>query len=288
MTRRRGWQREIVTVTAQARLADGDMVGCKATEGWVWYIVKDLLGQGTFGQVVKCWSIETNSFVAVKVIKNQPAYYHQARVEISILTKLNQEFDPEDKHHIVRIQDHFVFHGHLCIAFEMLGVNLYELIRVNQFRGISLSLLKRFAKQILDSLLVLRNARVIHCDLKPENILLTTSLQSAEIKLIDFGSACMENWTIYSYIQSRFYRSPEVLLGHPPSEVVEEGRIVLEVAQLNPASRLHPVLCLQYATLGRRSLYLRSSRIDIFVEEDFNCLWKGQNTRVGALESMML
>jgi len=35
------------------------------------------------------------------------------------------------------------------------------------------------------------------------------------VKLIDFGSACNEGQTIYSYIQSRFYRAPEVLLGVP-------------------------------------------------------------------------
>lgn len=50
------------------------------------YVVKDLLGHGTFGQVAKCWVAETNSFVAVKIIKNQPAYYQQALVEVSILT----------------------------------------------------------------------------------------------------------------------------------------------------------------------------------------------------------
>lgn len=50
------------------------------------YIVKDLLGHGTFGQVAKCWVPDTNSYVAVKVIKNQPAYYQQALVEVSILT----------------------------------------------------------------------------------------------------------------------------------------------------------------------------------------------------------
>jgi len=43
------------------------------------YIVRDLLGQGTFGQVVKCLLAGTDELVAVKVIKNHPAYYHQAR-----------------------------------------------------------------------------------------------------------------------------------------------------------------------------------------------------------------
>ena len=51
-----------------------------------------------------------------------------------------------------------------------------------------------------------------YCDLKPENILIK-SLDTGEIKLIDFGSACFQNRTVYQYIQSRFYRSPEVVLG---------------------------------------------------------------------------
>lgn len=67
------------------------------------------------------------------------------------------------------------------------------------------------ALQILDALSVLHECNIIHCDLKPENVLLK-GLDSGEIKVIDFGSACFENRTMYSYIQSRFYRSPEVRL----------------------------------------------------------------------------
>lgn len=54
--------------------------------------------------------------------------------------------------------------------------------------------------------------KIVHCDLKPENILLKTSLKSA-IKLIDFGSGCLLGKQIYTYIQSRFYRAPEIILG---------------------------------------------------------------------------
>lgn len=52
------------------------------------YIVKDVLGHGTFGQVAKCWVPDTGSFVAVKIIKNQTAYYQQALVEVAILTSV--------------------------------------------------------------------------------------------------------------------------------------------------------------------------------------------------------
>ncbi|KAF9420737.1 hypothetical protein HW555_003085, partial [Spodoptera exigua] len=55
---------------------------------------------------------------------------------------------------------------------------------------------------------------IIHCDLKPENILLCNPKRSA-IKIVDFGSSCQLGQRIYQYIQSRFYRSPEVLLGVP-------------------------------------------------------------------------
>jgi dual specificity protein kinase YAK1 len=70
--------------------------------------------------------------------------------------------------------------------------------------------------QILDALAVLHTEGIIHCDLKPENVLLK-GVETGDIKVIDFGSACLENQTVYSYIQSRFYRSPEVglpLLGN--------------------------------------------------------------------------
>jgi dual specificity protein kinase YAK1 len=43
------------------------------------YIVRDLLGQGTFGQVVRCVREDSREEVAVKVIKNQTAFYHQVR-----------------------------------------------------------------------------------------------------------------------------------------------------------------------------------------------------------------
>jgi len=59
---------------------------------------------------------------------------------------------------------------------------------------------------------VLRDEGVIHCDLKPENVLLEPD-SSGNIKVIDFGSACMQHETVYTYIQSRFYRSPEVCTG---------------------------------------------------------------------------
>ncbi|KAJ7091196.1 kinase-like domain-containing protein [Mycena epipterygia] len=176
------------------------------------YLILDILGQGTFGQVVKCQNMKTHEIVAVKVVKNKPAYFNQSMMEVTILEMLNKNSDPNDQHHILRLRDSFIHRSHLCLVFELLSSNLYELIKQNQFQGLSTQLVKVFMAQLLDAMTILKEARLIHCDLKPENILLK-SLQSPQIKVIDFGSACHERQTVYTYIQSRFYRSPEVLLG---------------------------------------------------------------------------
>jgi dual specificity tyrosine-phosphorylation-regulated kinase 2/3/4 len=192
------------------------------------YEVVDLLGKGSFGQVVRCVDHKTGGLVAIKIIRNKKRFHQQALVEVNILQKLrewvsNQNIvcfgliltsvqDPENKHSMINFTQSFYFRGHLCISTELLGMNLYEFIKAYDFKGFSLRLIRRFCKQMLASLVLLKTQRVIHCDLKPENILLAHPLHS-EIKVIDFGSSCFENEKVYTYIQSRFYRSPEVILG---------------------------------------------------------------------------
>lgn len=107
--------------------------------------------------------------------------------------------------------EHFYFRGHLCIASELLSINLYELIKANGFVGFSTVLIRRFTSQMLQSLVLMRHHRIVHCDLKPEvrrgdtyirgsaitdlfsqNVLLRHPAKSA-IKVIDFGSSCFEH-----------------------------------------------------------------------------------------------
>ena len=80
--------------------------------------------------------------------------------------------DKNDDHHLLRLKDTFIHRQHLCLVFELLSVNLYELIKQNQFRGLSTTLVRVFAQQLLNGLSLLGKAKLIHCDLKPENILL--------------------------------------------------------------------------------------------------------------------
>ncbi|RCH88283.1 hypothetical protein CU098_000669, partial [Rhizopus stolonifer] len=150
------------------------------------YEIMEELGRGSFGQVVKCYDHKTASTVAVKLIRNKKRFYAQAKTEVKILSDLSK-WDPEDRHHNVKMTDSFYFRNHLCIAFECLSMNLYEFIKVNNFQGFHITLIKRFTIQLLRSLSLLARHGVVHCDLKPENILLKHPTKST-IKVIDFGS----------------------------------------------------------------------------------------------------
>jgi len=84
-----------------------------------------------------------------------------------------------------------MWRNHLCLVFELLSYNLYDLLRNTNFRGVSLNLTRKFAQQLCTALLFLSTPElnIIHCDLKPENILLCNPKRSA-IKIVDFGSSC--------------------------------------------------------------------------------------------------
>ena len=177
------------------------------------YVVKSKIGKGSFGQVVEALDRTLDQHVAVKIIKSKKPFYQQALTEIELLKYLNEK-DNKDQFKIVRLLDTFETHRHQCLVFEMLSMNLYDLLRNTHFHGVSLNLIRKFANQILKALafLALPEVNIIHCDLKPENILLKHQKKSG-IKVIDFGSSCRADKQLYTYIQSRFYRSPEVMLG---------------------------------------------------------------------------
>eukprot|EP00474_Spongospora_subterranea_P009754 CRZ10212.1 hypothetical protein [Spongospora subterranea] len=201
--------------------------------------VIDLVGHGTFGQVLRCVCLQSRRQVAIKVIKNTPAYYNQAFMEIRLLKLLNDQFDPKDEHHIVRLQDNFMFKNHLCLAFEVLSMSLYDALKLSNHQGFPMKRIQTICSQMLKTLVLLRQHRIIHCDLKPENVLLS-SKKSSDIKVIDFGSACFDYQTVYSYIQSRFYRAPEILLQIPYNSAIDVWSLGCIAAELYTGLPLFP------------------------------------------------
>uniref|UniRef100_A0A1A8QN79 dual-specificity kinase n=1 Tax=Nothobranchius rachovii TaxID=451742 RepID=A0A1A8QN79_9TELE len=200
--------------------------------------VLEVIGKGSFGQVLKCLDHKTNELVAIKMIRNKKRFHHQALVELKILEVIKKK-DKDNLHNVIHMKEHFYFRNHLCISFELLGVNLYELIKKNNFQGFSLALIRRFAHALLRCLQMLHREKIIHCDLKPENILLSQR-GPGNIKVVDFGSSCYETQRVYTYIQSRFYRSPEVILGHPYSMAIDMWSLGCILAELYTGYPLFP------------------------------------------------
>lgn len=240
------------------------------------YEVTKKLGKGSFGVVLKCYDHKTREYMALKILKNKRRLYKQGLVEAKLIKHLNDK-DLDDKKNIIRRIDQFNFRKHLMIIFEMLSVNLYEFIKMNHFQGFSLNLIKRFAIQILISLYYLSENNIVHCDLKPENILLR-KINKSGIKIIDFGSGCFENEKIYTYIQSRFYRAPEIVLGIPYNGAIDMwsfGCILYELYVGYPLfpgedEKDHMALMMEIKGIPPRSVLARSSRRKVFFDDDYN------------------
>ncbi|EEH58935.1 uncharacterized protein MICPUCDRAFT_8718, partial [Micromonas pusilla CCMP1545] len=127
-----------------------------------------------------------------------------------------------------------------CLVFELLSHSLYNVLQSTKFHGVSLGLIRKFTKQLVSALAYLRSHGVVHCDLKPENVLLCGVDRSA-IKLIDFGSSGWAGETDdNTYVQSRFYRAPEVILGLPYGCAVDVWSLGCIMVEMHGGKPLFP------------------------------------------------
>lgn len=83
---------------------------------------------------------------------------------------------------------------------------------------------------------------LIHADLKPENIMLVDPVrQPYRVKVIDFGSASHVSKAVCNtYLQSRYYRAPEIILGLPFCEAIDMWSLGCVVAELFLGWPLYP------------------------------------------------
>lgn len=184
------------------------------------YETLNTLGNGSFGTVIVSQDHKYSNLVAIKIIKNDINWSLQSIKEIKMLQLLKNHNE-----NILKYYGHFNFRSHMCIVTELLSINLYSLLELINFKGLSLSIIKNISSQILNGLNYLHVSNIIHCDIKPENIMikLPTNRNPGDfvIKLIDFGTSCFQNEIAHSYIQSRYYRAPEVILGASYNEKID-------------------------------------------------------------------
>lgn len=192
------------------------------------YTILATLGEGTFGKVVQVVDEQTKDKLALKIIKNVDKYRDAAKLEINVLETLNKQDDVIGEKLCVRMLDWFNYHGHMCIAFEMLGLSVFDFLKDNNYHPYPLEQVRHIGYQLILSVLHLHRNKLTHTDLKPENILFVKSdfdlmyserkkrevrrIRDTTIKLIDFGSATFDHEHHSTIVSTRHYRAPEVIL----------------------------------------------------------------------------
>jgi serine/threonine-protein kinase PRP4 len=179
------------------------------------YRVMGEVGKGVFSTAVKCIdSKKHDALVVLKIIRNNDIMRKASEKEIFLLQLIAQT-DPQNKKHCVRLLTNTEYRNHIVIAFEALGMNLRETVkRFGKHVGINVTAVRLYARQLFVALKHLAELKIVHADIKPDNILVSEDLK--QVKICDFGSAFRETDTDNDptpYLQSRFYRAPEIVLG---------------------------------------------------------------------------
>ena len=165
------------------------------------YVIKQKLGKGHYST---CWlalDIKYNNYVAIKIKKTNAQNIEKSYDEVELLQAIEDNNFDEDwikalkEYHkddplllteletmehtqIVQLLNSFFYKSKdgeefFCRVYEIMGINLIELIKKFNFKGIPLPYVRILAKQLLIGLDFLhRICHVIHTDLKPENIFL--------------------------------------------------------------------------------------------------------------------
>lgn len=177
--------------------------------------VIDVIGNGTFSYVFKCELVSRPcQLVALKIIKNLRAYRQTGLSEIAIHQRMSAAPDHPGKQHVILPLTTFEIDKHVCLVMPLYQRSLFEGICQTQSLTKLLDTVRRVMRQLLQALEFIHSLGITHCDLKPDNVLFTDD-ECENIVLIDFGSATVQASCAGQYLQSRFYRSPEIILGLP-------------------------------------------------------------------------
>uniref|UniRef100_A0A8D0EZP9 Protein kinase domain-containing protein n=1 Tax=Strix occidentalis caurina TaxID=311401 RepID=A0A8D0EZP9_STROC len=200
------------------------------------------VGKGTFGEVAQGRRRSTGEVVAIKILKKKRYHGRVVKKELKLLQAL-RGVDTEESH-IVRFLESFADGACTYLVFELLEQNLRDFQKKNNFLPLPVRHIRTITVQLLAALLKLKELSTIHADLKPENIMLVDHARYPfHVKLVDFGSACTLTEACHikqPYIQTRFYRAPEILLGLPFCEKVDVWSLGCVMAELHLGWPLYP------------------------------------------------
>ena len=228
------------------------------------------IGRGTYSTVYQCVDHDAATGrrpkVGVKILNNTKDCLDTGLSEVRMLARV-RERDASNEHHMLRIISYCYWREHLVIVTELLHNSLLALYlkfatsseRLDFFDSRTMATL---SSHMLDALAFLHEIGITHADVKPQNICLVPT-ESCAFKLIDLGSAVVKHDFLNSYVQSRWYRSPEVILGVPWDSKVDVwslGCTLVEPLLGQPIFRhaaTESMLAAQMAVLGHIPDYMR-------------------------------
>ena len=200
------------------------------------YEVVTHIGHGTFSHVYKVRDSKNNMY-AMKFCHSGIDFHVSTETEWKVMNRL-QKVDKTTlrENFIIHVVEIFMHDGHRVYITELCTKTLFMYIYGRDVRDTETIL--RFARELATALHFLCSVLgVSHGDLKPQNVVLQTDFSGRQsVRLIDFGAACVGKprgrFRPDQYKATRFYRSPESLLGcdtGPLSDVWALGCVVAEM-----------------------------------------------------------
>ena len=127
------------------------------------------------------------------------------------------------------------------MVFEYIEKNLLEILEEKP-NGLSQEQVRNYIYQLLKAIEFCHRHQVIHRDIKPENLLINP--QNGELRICDFGFARILNLNsknpLTDYVATRWYRSPELLLGDNYGKEVDIWAIGCIMGEISDGDPLFP------------------------------------------------